>query len=284
MKVIITGARGLLGGALIEHLKSMHDVEGLDRSALDITSKEEVSQKIPLLNPDIIINAAGYTFVDLCESNRALAYAANTLGPRYLAEVCHHLDIPLVHISTDYVFDGCSKEPYNEEDQPNPLNVYGETKLLGEEEIRRILKKHYIVRTSWLFGKHRRNFVSTMLELAKEKKEISVVNDQVGCPTYTGDLVEGISQLLGSAYGTYHLTNTGNCSWYELSLSVFELIDNDSIRVKPITTSELKRPALRPAFSVLDNNRWNALGKQPLRNYRYALKDYLESIYKGGDS
>lgn len=281
MHILITGSGGMLGHALTAVLSQQHKLTGLDLPGLDITNLSAVKSAVSFHQPGLVINAAAYTDVDGCETNIDHAFAVNALGPRNLAVVCNELNIPLVHISTDYIFDGTGSVPYKESDQPNPQSVYGKSKLLGEQQVRELTDKHYIIRTSWLYGRHGRNFVDTMLRLAREQDEISVVNDQVGSPTYSVDLAEAIAGLITEpAYGTYHITNSGACSWYEFALEIFRQAGIEQIKVKPITTEELNRPATRPRYSVLDNYIWRLQGKKPLRHYKEALKDYLESLSK----
>ncbi|PKM82253.1 MAG: dTDP-4-dehydrorhamnose reductase [Firmicutes bacterium HGW-Firmicutes-14] len=279
MHILIIGSNGMFGSDLLTVLSQQHKVTGFDLPVLDITHLSTTRSVSSASQPDLIINAAGYTDVDGCETNIDLALTVNAMGTRNLAEVCNELSIPIVYISTDYIFDGKSTSPYLELDMPNPQNVYGKSKLLGEQYVRELTKKHYIIRTSWLFGKHGRNFVDIMLYLIKEKDEIHVVNDQVGSPTYTCDLAKAISELIMKpTYGTYHLTNSGTCTWYEFTLEIFRQAGIDNVRVKPMTTEELNRPAPRPKYSVLDNHNWRKLGKKPLRHYKEALADYLKSL------
>ncbi len=281
MHILLLGSSGMLGHALTAALSQQHKITGLDLPDLDITNISAVQSFVFSHCPDLLINAAAYTDVDGCESNIDHAFAVNATGPRNLAVVCNELDIPLIHISTDYIFDGNSSEPYKESDNPNPQSVYGKSKLLGEQYVRELTNKHYIIRTSWLYGQNGKNFVDTMLRLAGERDEISVVNDQVGSPTYTVDLAQAISELITEpAYGTYHLTNSGTCSWYEFTLEIFKQAGITGVRVKPITTEELNRPAPRPKYSVLDNSKWIASGRPPLRPYQDALKEYLTAIQR----
>jgi len=281
LHILITGSNGMLGHALTAVLSQQHKLTGLDLPGLDITNLSAVKSAVSFHRPGLIINAAAYTDVDGCETNAEHAFAVNATGPRNLAVVCNELNIPLVHISTDYVFDGTAASPYRETDKPNPRSVYGKSKLLGEQYVRELTNKHCIIRTSWLFGEHGKNFVATMMRLARERDEIGVVNDQIGSPTYTVDLAEAISELITEpAYGTYHITNSGACSWYEFALEIFKQAGIEQIKVKPITTEELNRPATRPRYSVLDNYIWRLQGKKPLRHYKVALKDYLESLSK----
>ncbi|MCL4439098.1 MAG: dTDP-4-dehydrorhamnose reductase [Firmicutes bacterium] len=281
MHILITGANGMLGHALTATLSQHHNLTGLDLPDVDITDLSALKSAVSSHRPDLIINAAAYTDVDSCETNIDLAFAVNATGPRNLAVVCSELNIPIVHISTDYIFNGTGTSPYKEGDTPNPQSVYGKSKLQGEQYIRELTNKHYIIRTSWLYGQHGKNFVDTMLRLGRERDEISVVNDQVGSPTYTVDLAGAISELIMEpAYGTYHITNSGICSWYDFTLEIFKQAGIEGVKVKPITTEELNRPAPRPRNSVLDNHMWQQMGKQPLRHYKEALKDYLQSLTK----
>jgi dTDP-4-dehydrorhamnose reductase len=229
-------------------------------------------------NPDIVINSAAYTDVDGCESNPDLAYNVNGGGVKNLALACREVDCPLVHISTDYVFNGQNDRPWVEDDEIGPISIYGKSKLKGEEHIKEILEKYFIVRTAWLYGVNGRNFPRTMLELAQNHSEITVVYDEVGTPTYTPDLAKGISKLIETDYyGTYHLTNSGNCSWCEFARYIFEVADVD-VNVIPVTASEFARPAPRPSYSVLENRNWVENGFEPLRNYKEAIKEYIGLI------
>lgn len=277
MKILITGAYGMLGSDLQETLKN-HELIITGSKDLDITSKDKVIQFIKEKKPEIVINAAAYTAVDNCESNYDYAYEVNALGPKNLAIACNINNIPLIHISTDYVFDGNKKTPLNEEDKLGPKTIYGKTKLEGEKFIQKNTKKFFILRTAWLYGIHGKNFVQTMLNLSKKNDEIKVVNDQIGCPTYSKDLCKAISELLKSdKYGIYHVTNKGKVSWYVFAQKIFEL-SNIDIKVKPCSTEEFPRPAHRPHYSVLNNQKWINNGFTPLRNYDEALKEYLPLV------
>ena len=274
MKILITGAFGMLGSDLRETLNN-HELIVTGSKDLDITDQKKVIEFISEKSPEIVINAAAYTAVDNCETNYNDAYAVNALGPKNLAIACNKINIPLIHISTDYVFDGNKREPLKEEDNLGPKTVYGKTKLEGEKFVQENTKKFFILRTAWLYGIHGKNFVQTMLNLSKKNKELKVVNDQIGSPTYSKDLAIAIGELLNSdKYGIYHLTNKGEVSWYEFAKKIFEL-SNINIIVKPVTTEEFPRPAPRPHYSVLSNQKWNDAGFTPMRNYVDALKEYL---------
>jgi len=278
MKILITGSNGMLGHDLIEALGDTHELVLTTSKTLDITDRDNVTDFILDSRPDMVINSAAYTDVDGCESNPDLAYSVNGEGVKNLALACRQVDCPLVHISTDYVFNGVNDRPWVEDDEIGPISVYGKSKLKGEEYIQEILDKYFIVRTAWLYGINGRNFPKTMLELAQNHSQITVVYDEVGTPTYTPDLAYGISQLIESEnYGIYHLTNSGNCSWCEFARYIFEIADRD-VEVIPVTASEFARPAPRPSYSVLENRNWVENGFEPLRDYKEAIKEYIELI------
>ncbi|WP_406534473.1 dTDP-4-dehydrorhamnose reductase [Methanobrevibacter sp.] len=278
MKILITGSNGMLGHDLQEVLKDNHELILTTSKTLDITDKNQVLDVIREKKPDVVVNSAAYTDVDGCEDNQDIAYCVNGEGVRNLALACKEIDCPLVHVSTDYVFNGKNNRPWVEDDEIDPINVYGKSKLKGEEAILEILDKYFIVRTAWLYGVNGRNFPRTMLELAKNHSEITVVYDEVGSPTYTLDLAYGISQLIETEhYGIYHLTNSESCSWCEFARFIFEVADVD-VEVIPVTASEFARPAPRPSYSVLENKNWIDNGFKPLRSYKEAIKEYIELI------
>lgn len=266
----------MLGTDLMDILGEEHEVIGVDVKELDITDLIRTTKYIRDLSPQIIINSAAFTNVDGCETDIEQAYLVNAEGAGNLAEACDKTGAALVYISTDYVFPGTGAKPYREDDPTGPQSVYGKSKLAGEENVRRLCDCHYIVRTSWLFGRHGHNFVRTMLRLANERDRLSVVDDQTGSPTYTRDLAEALVRLiLQPAYGTYHITNSGTCTWYQFCREILAAAGINNVEVKPITSEELNRPAPRPAYSVLDNFNWRQLGYPPLRHYREALREYL---------
>ena len=277
MKILITGAYGMLGSDLREVLKD-NELIITGSKDLDITKENNVLQFIEDKKPEIVINAAAYTNVDNCETDYDNAYLVNAIGPKNLAVACNKLNIPLIHVSTDYVFDGSKTTPLSEEDKLGPKTAYGKTKLEGEKFVQENTKKYFILRTAWLFGINGKNFVKTMINLSKKNNLLKVVNDQKGCPTYCYDLAMAIKQLLNSdKYGIYHLTNKGELSWYDFAKKIFEL-SNITINVKPVSTEEFPRPAPRPHYSVLSNQKWIDSGFNPLRNYEEALKEYLDSF------
>jgi dTDP-4-dehydrorhamnose reductase len=260
IKTLIIGSNGMLGSDLC---KVFPDAVKLAHKDLDITDREQVIESIQKMKSDVVINAAAYTNVDGCEDNKELAFQVNGYGQGHIAEACSKIGATLVHFSTDYVFDGSKKE-YVESDIPNPINVYGHSKLLGEKKISENMDDYRIVRISWLFGTHGRNFVETMLKLSNEMDIVKVVNDQFGKPSYTVDLANKIKEIIELDPGIYHITNDGICSWYEFASS---FIDN----VIPCTSEELSRKAKRPRYSVLMNTK-----TKPMRHWKEALKAYLQ--------
>lgn len=279
MKVVVTGAKGQLGIDLVDLLSDRgYEVYGYGREELDITNFDQVHQVISKVKPDVVIHAAAYTKVDLAESEPDQAFFINAYGTRNVAVVSEVVGAKLVYISTDYVFDGMATTPYNEFAPTNPLSVYGKSKLAGEQFVRDLHSKFFIVRTSWVYGKHGNNFVKTMLKLAKERDELMVVNDQIGCPTYTVDLANCILELIQTEkYGVYHVSNSGYCSWYEFAKAIFEEAGIE-VKVNPCTTKEFPRPAPRPMYSVFEHMALRLNGFSEMREWREALKDFIIQI------
>ena len=292
-KVLILGAKGNLGVQLVKIFRNQYDVTAWDREEIDITDKELISRKINDIKPDIIINTAAYNAVDKCEESEqefALAKKLNGEAVGYLAEAAVKNNTLLVHYSTDYVFAGDKIGGYQDGDEPNPVNKYGESKLLGEQElISRSCKglKWYLIRTSKLFGfknesgMAKPSFFDIMIKLSQEKREIDVVDEEASCFTYTADLAKTTKELIESdqaspeysrrRYGIYHIINSGPCTWYEAALELFKIAGID-IKVKPVTSDKFPRPAKRPKYSVLLNTKL-----EPLRDWQEALREYLRS-------
>ncbi len=269
MKILVTGANGMLGQDLCPILEDEYfDVIETGRNILDITDKQNIEEVFDFNKPDFVIHCAAYTNVDKAEEEKELAFKINETGTENIANACKKADIPILYISTDYVFDGTKKGKYQPEDKTNPINVYGASKLAGENAVRKN-EKHYITRTSWLYGHHGKNFVETMISL-KDKEELKVVDDQIGCPTWTVELSNGIVKIISETmpYGTYHICGSGQTSWFGFAQKIFELYGAD-VNLKPCTTEEFPRKAKRPKNSVLENNRI-------CRKWETALKEYLE--------
>jgi len=280
MKILVTGANGQLGRELVL-LPAPRDMEivGFGREELDITDLAQCRSMIQLHKPEAIIHCAAYTKVDQAESQPDEAYRVNAYGTRNAALAAEEIGAKFVYISTDYVFDGRADKPYREYDRTDPQTVYGRSKLAGEQLVQSLTSRYFIVRTSWVYGKHGANFVKTMLKLAEERKMLRVVDDQIGSPTYTLDLARFLLELVKTDYyGIYHASNSGICSWYEFAKAIFEE-RRLNVHVEPCTTEEFPRPAQRPAWSVLDHGAIRAHGFEPLRPWREALRDYLNEAH-----
>lgn len=271
--ILVVGANGMLGRDLLSLLGERG--QGVDIDEIDITLPESVLKVIGLLKPEVVINCAAYTDVDGCEGNIETAMAVNGEGVAYLAMACRDLGALLVQISTDYIFDGGKGTPYVEDDAPCPLSVYGESKLAGEMNAA-FCPEHLIVRTQWLYGVHGKNFVETMLRLGAEKDELTVVDDQIGSPTWTVDLARAIIALIDSGCrGIYHAANSGYCSWNGFAEAIFEEAGLN-VSVRPMTTTELNRPARRPLYSTLECSKLAGdTGFRP-QAWRDALREYLK--------
>lgn len=271
--ILVVGANGMLGRDLMELLGDRG--HGVDIADIDITSPESVMKVVGELKPEVVINCAAYTDVDGCESNIETAMAVNGEGVGYLAMACRDSGALLVQISTDYIFDGGKGTPYVEDDAPCPLSVYGESKLAGEMNAA-FCPEYLIVRTQWLYGLHGKNFVETMLRLGAEKDELAVVDDQVGSPTWTVDLARAIIALIdGGCRGIYHAANSEYCSWNGFAKAIFEEAGLN-VAVKPMTTTELNRPARRPLYSTLECSKLTGdTGFRP-QAWRDALREYLK--------
>ena len=281
MRVLVVGCNGQLGSALMPVLARNRSlaVLGIDYPDIDIADPHSIDLVFGGFDPDFVINCAAYTAVDDAETNEDAAMRINGLGPRYLADECRKSGTWMVHVSTDYVFDGSATSPYAEDETPSPASAYGRTKLAGDQAVQELLPaSHYLIRTAWLYGLQGSNFVKTMLRLEKERDTVSVVTDQVGQPTYAADLATQIGLLLDRhpAPGTYHGTNSGEVSWFEFTREIFRLAGADPDRVLPTTSAEFVRPAPRPAYSVLGHDRWMQEGLPEMRPWREALEQAFE--------
>ena len=278
MKIVITGAGGQLGKELVEALSAQkNQVFPYTKEQLDITNREQIKRIFSEIEPNIIINCAAFTSVDVCEDEVEKAYVVNGIGPYYLGMEANLYNARLIHISTDYVFAGDKGLPYKEDDATNPQTTYGKSKLLGEELLLQNCDDLLIIRTSWLYGHEGDNFVNTMVNLSKKLSTLKVVNDQVGSPTYTKDVSAAILSLMSGKFGIYHVTNSGSCSWYEFAREIMKHV-NPLVDVIPITSDEYVFKTPRPSYSVLDNGKLSGSGMK-LRDWKSSLKNFLEKEY-----
>lgn len=277
MVYVVTGATGQLGHEVVAQLEARGaDYRAYGRDELDIANYAAVNAAIDE-SVHVVINCAAYTAVDDAEDNLDAAWPVNAEGPGFLAELCERVGARLVHVSTDYVFDGEASEPYAEDAETNPQTVYGKTKVEGENAALFLLPENtYVVRTAWVYGAHGSNFVKTMLGLAKGKKPVHVVMDQVGQPTWAGDVATALLALADAdaavvTPGVYHYSSEGACSWFEFAREIFELSGHNPVRVVPAKSDEYARRAVRPAYSVLAHDKWLAAGLPAMRDWREAL-------------
>ena len=276
-KILVTGSNGQLAQCLKDVVKHHDelDIDFRDLTGLDITNKQQLESYFSNNELDYCINCAAYTAVDLAEEQSDLAYAVNAEGPKNLALICKEYQVKLVHISTDFVFDGQKRTPYLETDSPNPLGVYGASKWLGERNIQKNMNEYFIIRTSWLYSEYGNNFIKTMLKFSETREEISIVSDQIGSPTYAGDLAEAIIKIVLSSstiYGVYHYSNSGAISWYDFAVEIFKNFGK-KIEVKPIKTKYYPTAARRPEFSVLDTTKIE-------NNFYCTINDWQTSLNK----
>jgi dTDP-4-dehydrorhamnose reductase len=269
----------MLGSEVCKALSPHHVIptdilEGCEK--LDITDMDGVFDVIHRFRPEMVIHCAAMTDVDGCERNPDLAFKINCVGTWTLACACASIDAAIAYVSTDYVFDGKKGKPYTEFDQPNPINAYGASKLAGEESVKEVCKKYYIVRTSWLFAPHGKNFAISILKAAETRPELRVVADQVGSPTYAKDLAYFLASLAGSPlYGTYHFTNSGTCSWYEFAKSILETAGRTEVKIAPIKSEEWPTPTKRPKYSVLRHYKMELLGRDGARPWQDAVAEFV---------
>ncbi len=280
-RILVIGSKGMLGRDLVEVLRSSlrsDKVFGWDIDEIDITEENKTVTKIESLKPEIVINVAAYTDVDGCEVHEERAFAINAEGMRHVALGAGRCGGKVVYLSTDYIFDGKKGKPYFEDDPPHPLNVYGRSKLKGEQYVQELAKDALVVRTQWLYGKYGNNFVASILRQAREKEVLSVVDDQIGSPTYTVDLSKAISLLVQrEARGIFHVANSNFCTWYDYAQRILALSGVRGVKVLPISSKELSRLAPRPSYSVLDTQKLKREAGMTLRPWFEALKDYLSA-------
>ena len=279
--ILVVGARGMLGRDLMGILNasfSGDEVIGWDIEEIDIRKGDQSVARIEKLRPEIVIHLAAYTDVDGCELDKEKAFAVNAEGTRHVALAASKCRARMVYLSTDYVFDGDKREPYSESDPPRPLNVYGDSKLKGEQYVQELVKDFLVIRTQWLYGPFGKNFVDSILRQAREKKALSIVNDQTGSPTYTVDLAKAISGLIQfGARGIFHVANSDPCTWYTFGQAILKLSGVNQVRVIPISSKELGRPAARPSYSVLNCQKLKKETGLIMRPWSEALEDYLSA-------
>lgn len=291
MKILVLGGKGQLAGQIqsiiqnkqsdfgkLDDILSQCEFKFTGHDKLDITSYKKVEEYIEKYKPYALINCAAYTNVDKCESDYDTAFKVNAVGARNLAVACEKFKIKLLHVSTDYVFNGKGNTPFKECDIANPQSVYGATKLLGEQYVREFCSRYFIIRTAWLYGEYGKNFVYTIMKVAKEKGHLDVVDDQRGNPTYAEDLAYHILKLvLTDEYGIYHCTGNGECSWYDFACKIVEYAGINA-SVSKITSDKLNRAAKRPSYSALDNMMLRCTIGDKMRNWQDALKSFINKI------
>ena len=280
MRVFVTGVKGQLGYDVMNELEKRGLTGiGVDIDEMDITDAVACRKVISEAKPDAVIHCAAYTAVDAAEDNVDLCRRVNADGTRNIAEVCHDLDIKMMYISTDYVFDGQGTRPWEPDDERHPLNVYGQTKYEGELAVEELVKKFFTVRIAWVFGVNGKNFIKTMLRLGKEQGAVSVVDDQVGSPTYTYDLARLLVDMIQTdKYGRYHATNEGLCSWYEFACEIFKKAGMDQVSVTPVTSEQFPAKAKRPSNSRMSKEKLTEAGFEHLPSWQDALERYLRTI------
>jgi len=285
VRVLVTGANGMLGTGLVPVLQHRHQVWGIDVNDCDICDAGAISALLHTRRPELVIHLAAYTNVDGCEANPRIAEEANSIGTRNIATACAEVDAAMLYVSTDYVFDGTKISAYLEDDPPNPISVYGKSKWHGEQHVRAILKRSFITRTSWLYGPNGKNFVTTILKASHQQKVLRVVNDQHGSPTYTRHLALKIAELVEThAYGVYHATGSGTCSWFEFARTILDLWPVEGVQVLPISTDKSGRAARRPANSVLENRGLKLANLGLMPHWKEALTECLDEIKRSGQA
>src|SRR5216117_4246625 len=297
MKIVIIGAGGRLGAALLREYRKKYDISGFNHAQLDLASLDDVRRSLGAMNFDVLINAAGFTNVDACETERDRAFLINAEAPGVLAEICSEKDAKLIHFSTDYVFDGEKRAPYTEEDEANPISLYGESKLAGEKNVlatgdrsasaKATADRHLVVRVSWVFGPDRSSFIDGMIKRAQENETVDAITDKFSTPTYTHDVAKMLSQFFDSDVegGILHFANAGKCSWQEYAQWALDCGHDAGVLLKARTVGALKLNdmknwvARRPAYSVLSTEKYTELTGTPPRAWREAVADYITHFY-----
>jgi len=279
MKILLLGHKGMLGSDLLTQMRLHHEVVGMDQDEIDITSAADCTKAIEETAPQILINAAAYTNVDACEAAKEDCFSVNAEAVKNIALSCQRKNIRIVHFSTDYVFDGNGNVPYKEDDECDPINTYGASKLAGERYLQTLAKNYIIIRTAWLYGVNGKNFVRTIMEKAKTTPKLTVVDDQIGSPTHTKDLAAAVEHLIEkNAQGIFHVTNRGSCSWYQFAVKILQETGIDNAEVSPIKSDKLIRAAKRPANSVMSMQKFISTTGKAMQPWQLALKDYLADV------
>jgi dTDP-4-dehydrorhamnose reductase len=285
MRIVILGAGGRLGAALVRAYREKFDVIGFNHAGLDLAKPDEIHTKIGNLGFDILINAAAFTNVDLCETEKEQAFAINAKAARVLAEICKNKSAKLIHFSTDYVFDGQKRKPYSEDDTPKPISAYGESKRAGEKLVLQASDRHLVVRVSWVFGPDRPSFIDAMIKRAREDQQIDAIADKWSTPTYTHDIAEMLPRIFDVDAGVLHLTNSGECTWQEYAQHALDCCDRIGIPLKTKSVAALKLAdmknwiARRPVYSALSTAKYQALSGIAPRSWRDAVADYIKRSY-----
>lgn len=279
MKILLLGHKGMLGCDLAAQFRYRHEVIGMDKEEIDITRASECRGAIDEVRPELVINAAAFTNVDGCETAREECFAVNAEAVKNIATACRDRSIPMVHYSTDYVFDGNAARPYLEDDPCNPINTYGASKLTGEHYLRRLMDNYLLIRTAWLYGANGRNFVQAILERARATGKLSVVDDQIGSPTCSRDLAAATELLVDkNARGIFHVTNRGSCTWFYFARKILQEAHLENVELLPIKTGDLARAAKRPAYSVLSGQKFVATTGKTMQPWQLAFSDYYRYI------
>jgi len=287
MKIVIIGAGGRLGAALVREFGAKYDLAGFDHAQLDLSNLHDLREKLGGMNFDVLINAAAFTNVDFCETQRDQAFLINAEAPGVLAEICNAKDAKLIHFSTDYVFDGEKRAPYTEEDQAKPISAYGESKLTGEKNVLAADERHLVVRVSWVFGPDRPSFIDAMIKRARENEKVDAIADKFSTPTYTQDIARMLPQFFdrGVEGGILHFANAGKCSWQEYAQWALDCCERIGVSLKATTVGACKLTdmkswvARRPVFSVLSTAKYTELTGTPPRAWREAVTDYITRFY-----
>ncbi|MHB8139399.1 MAG: dTDP-4-dehydrorhamnose reductase [Smithellaceae bacterium] len=279
MKVLLLGHKGMLGSDLLAQFKYRHEIIGMDQEEINITSASECRKAIDDVQPQLVINAAAFTNVDACETAKEACFAVNAEAVKNIAESCRGKNITVIHYSTDYVFDGNGSRPYLEDDPCNPINMYGASKLAGEQHLSTLTDNFIIIRTAWLYGAHGKNFVQAILDRARSTGKLTVVDDQTGSPTCTRDLAAATELLVDkNARGIFHVTNRGSCTWYDFARKILQEARLEKVELLPMKTGDLQRTAKRPAYSVLGMQKFITATGKTMQPWQLAFQDYYKNL------